>query len=79
MSESHQAVFLSHASQDAVAALRIAVTLRAARIVVWFDKDELTGGDAWDAKTPRTDCELCVVWAGDFGEHADTARGIFSD
>ncbi len=44
------AVFLSYTSQDAAAVLRIAETLRAAGIEVWFDKDELVGGDAWDAK-----------------------------
>jgi len=44
------AVFLSYASQDAEAVLRIAEALRAAGIVVWFDQDELVGGDAWDAK-----------------------------
>ena len=62
MSESAKAVFLSYASQDAAAVLRIAVALRAAGIVVWFDKDELTGGDAWDAKIRKqiADCVLFV-------------------
>ncbi len=46
----NQAVFLSYASQDAEAVLRIAEALRAAGVEVWFDKDELVGGDAWDAK-----------------------------
>jgi TolB-like protein len=50
MSDSARAVFLSYASQDAVAVLRLAEALRASGIVVWFDKDELVGGDAWDAK-----------------------------
>ena len=43
------AVFLSYASGDAAAAERIATTLRAAGIEVWFDQSELRGGDAWDA------------------------------
>lgn len=38
-----QAVFLSYASQDAAA-------LRASGVEVWFDQNELVGGDAWDAK-----------------------------
>ncbi len=50
MSESGKAVFLSYASQDAAAVLRIAEALRASGVEVWFDKDELVGGDAWDAK-----------------------------
>ncbi len=45
-----KAVFLSYASQDASAVERIAEALRAAGVEVWFDKNELTGGDAWDAK-----------------------------
>ena len=36
MSETKPAVFLSYASQDVVAALRICVALRAAGIEVWF-------------------------------------------
>jgi tetratricopeptide (TPR) repeat protein len=49
-SASRGAVFLSYASQDAAAVLRIAEALRAAGVEVWFDRDELVGGDAWDAK-----------------------------
>jgi hypothetical protein len=40
------AVFLSYASEDTPAVQRIADTLRAAGIEVWFDKSELRGGDA---------------------------------
>ena len=50
MSESAKAVFLSYASQDGVAALRICAALRASGIEVWFDQDALVGGDAWDQK-----------------------------
>jgi hypothetical protein len=49
----NKAVFLSYASQDAAAVLRIAVALRAAGTAGWFDKDEVVGGDAWDAKIRR--------------------------
>ncbi len=62
MSESSKAVFLSYASQDAVAVERIAEALRASGVEVWFDKDELVGGDAWDQKIRRQikECALFV-------------------
>jgi len=46
----NKAVFLSYASQDAEAVRRIAEALRASGVEVWFDQNELVGGDAWDAK-----------------------------
>ena len=49
-SAENKAVFLSYASQDAEAAKRIAEALRAAGVEVWFDQNELVGGDAWGAK-----------------------------
>lgn len=52
--DSHRAVFLSYASQDAEAARRIADALRAAGIEVWFDVEGgLETGDEWDAKIRR--------------------------
>ncbi len=59
---SARAVFLSYASQDADAARRICETLRTAGIEVWFDQNELVGGDAWDAKIRKqiADCALFV-------------------
>jgi hypothetical protein len=42
-------VFISYASQDAYAAMRIRDALREAGLEVWFDQNELRGGDAWDA------------------------------
>ena len=50
MSEPGKAVFLSYASQDAEAARRVADVRRAAGVEVWFDQNELVGGDAWDTK-----------------------------
>ena len=44
-----QAIFLSYASQDADAARRTCDALRSAGSEVWFDQNELRGGDAWDA------------------------------
>ncbi len=58
----NKAVFLSYASQDAEAVRRIAEALRAAGVEVWFDQNELVGGDAWDAKIRGqiTSCALFV-------------------
>jgi len=53
MNEANKAVFLSYASQDAEAAKRICEALRAAGLEVWFDQNELVGGDAWDQKIRR--------------------------
>ena len=61
MSETTKAVFLSYASQDAEAARRIAESLRAAGVEVWFDQNELVGGDAWDAKI-RGQIKECALF-----------------
>ncbi len=62
MADSSKAVFLSYASQDAGAVSRIAEALRATGVEVWFDKNELVGGDAWDQKIRRQikECALFV-------------------
>jgi hypothetical protein len=54
--------FLSYASEDAVAAQRLAEALRSAGMEVWFDREELRGGDAWDQKIRQQirDCRLFV-------------------
>jgi len=56
------AVFLSYASQDAAPVARIAEALRASGVEVWFDQNELVGGDAWDKKIRQQikDCALFV-------------------
>jgi TolB-like protein/Flp pilus assembly protein TadD len=63
MSESHKAVFLSYASQDAEAVRHVAEALRAAGIEVWFDQSELRGGDAWDRHIRKQihDCRLFIA------------------
>jgi TolB-like protein/Tfp pilus assembly protein PilF len=61
MSESSHAVFLSYASQDAEAAKRMAEALRGAGVEVWFDQNELVGGDAWDAKI-RGQISSCALF-----------------
>ncbi len=62
MAESTKAIFLSYAREDADAARRIADALRSQGLEVWFDENELRGGDAWDAKIRRqiNDCTLFV-------------------
>lgn len=62
MSASHQAVFLSYASQDAEAARRIRDALQAVGLDVWFDQSALRGGDAWDASIRRQikECALFI-------------------
>jgi TolB-like protein len=56
-------VFLSYASQDAMAAQRICAALRSAGIEVWFDQSELRGGDAWDRQIRERihDCRLFIA------------------
>ena len=62
MSEpANKAVFLSYASQDAEAARRICEALRATGVEVWFDQNELRGGDAWDAKI-RQQIKECALF-----------------
>ncbi len=58
---SGKAVFLSYTSQDAEAAKRLAEGLRAAGVEVWFDKEELRGGDAWDRKI-REQIRTCTLF-----------------
>jgi len=62
MTASSKAIFLSYASEDAEAARRICEALRAAGLTVWFDQNELRGGDAWDASIRKKikECALFV-------------------
>jgi TolB-like protein len=59
---SKSAIFLSYARDDLAAAARIGAALRAAGLEVWFDQNELVGGDAWDQKIRQqiADCALFV-------------------
>jgi hypothetical protein len=59
-SGSTRAVFLSYAREDTDAARRISDALRTHGVEVWFDQNELRGGDAWDQKIRRQigDCTL---------------------
>jgi TolB-like protein len=73
VTEPAKAVFLSYASQDAQAALRICEALRAAGIEVWFDQSELRGGDAWDQKI-RQQIRNCALFVPVISQ-ATSARG----
>ena len=55
-------VFISYASQDATAAARICEALQAVGVKVWFDRNALRGGDAWDAQIRKRihDCALFI-------------------
>src|SRR6185312_16046673 len=55
------AVFLSYASEDAAPASRICTSLRAAGVEVWFDQNELRGGDTWDAAI-REQIKACALF-----------------
>ena len=61
VTEPSRAVFISYASEDAEAALRICEALCAAGIEVWFDKSELRGGDAWD-QSIRKQIRTCALF-----------------
>jgi TolB-like protein/cytochrome c-type biogenesis protein CcmH/NrfG len=77
MSESAKAVFLSYARDDAAAARRVAEALRSSGLEVWFDENELRGGDAWDAKIRKqiNDCTLFVALISQHTE--ERAKGYF--
>ncbi len=62
MSGSAKSIFLSYASEDALAAQRICEALREAGVEVWFDQKELRGGDVWDQQIRQRihDCALFV-------------------
>jgi len=62
VAEASHAVFLSYASQDAEAAVRICKALRADGIEVFLDQSELRGGDVWDQRIRRQirDCALFI-------------------
>ena len=46
-------IFLSYASEDRAATRQLGAALTAAGLEVWYDENELGGGDAWDQKIRR--------------------------
>src|SRR6187551_189762 len=72
-----RAVFLSYARDDAAAARRIAEALRSAGLEVWFDENELRGGDTWDAKI-RTQIDACALFVPVISTHTqERTKGYF--
>jgi TolB-like protein/Tfp pilus assembly protein PilF len=71
MSGSANSIFLSYASEDAMAAEKICQALRAAGVEVWFDQKELRGGDVWDQQIRQRihDCALFVPVISAHTEH----------
>lgn len=67
------AVFLSYAHEDAGVARRMAEALRAVGIDVWFDENELRGGDAWDAKIKKQIRE-CALFVPVISQHTQARR-----
>ena len=57
----YSAVFLSYASQDAEVAKKICDALRSVGVEVWFDQNELVGGDQWDQKI-RGQVKACALF-----------------
>lgn len=62
MSDRSKAIFVSYASDDEPAAQRLHAGLSAAGFETWFDRNQLRGGDAWDARIRQQirDCTLFV-------------------
>src|SRR5271169_3910047 len=56
----NRAVFVSYAREDTASAQRIAEALRSRGVEVWFDQNELRGGDAWDQKIRRQIAECTL-------------------
>ena len=77
MSDSNKAIFLSYARDDASAARRIAEALRSSGLEVWFDENELRGGEAWDAKI-RKQIDACTLFLAVISQHTQArAKGYF--
>jgi TolB-like protein/tetratricopeptide (TPR) repeat protein len=77
VTESSHAVFLSYASQDAEPAQQICEALRAAGVEVWFDQNELRGGDAWD-QSIRKQIKTCALFIPVISRNAhDRVEGYF--
>jgi len=74
---SSRAVFLSYARDDTAAALRIAEALRSHGVDVWFDQNELRGGDAWDQKI-RKQIDACTLFVPIISRHTEErGKGYF--
>ncbi|MBI5769381.1 MAG: TIR domain-containing protein [Verrucomicrobia bacterium] len=71
------AIFLSYARDDAAAARRVAEALRSSGVEVWFDENELRGGDEWDRKI-RKQIDECTLFVPLISRHTEArAKGYF--
>ena len=71
------AVFLSYAREDTETARRLADALRGFGVEVWFDQNELRGGDSWDAKI-RGQIRTCTLFMPVISAHTqDRPEGYF--
>ncbi len=66
-------VFVSYASADRAMARTLRDTLAAAGLDVWFDEDELAGGEAWDAKI-RNQIRTCTYFMPVISETTQVRR-----
>ena len=72
-----KAIFLSYARDDAAAARRVAEALRSSGLEVWFDENELRGGDTWDAKI-RKQIDACALFIPIVSQTTESrAKGYF--
>jgi TolB-like protein len=72
-----RAVFLSYAREDTDAARRIAEALRSQGVEVWFDRAELRGGEAWDAKIKQQIRECALFMAVVSAHTQERTEGYF--
>jgi TolB-like protein/tetratricopeptide (TPR) repeat protein len=71
------AIFLSYAREDTDAARRIAEALRSGGLEVWFDQNELRGGDVWDQKI-RRQIKECTLFVPIISQHTQVrGEGYF--
>ena len=74
---SASAIFLSYARDDVAAARRVAEALRSSGVEVWFDENELRGGDEWDRKI-RKQIDDCTLFVPLISQHTEArAKGYF--
>ena len=77
MSDATKAVFVSYAREDTDAARRIAEALRSHGVEVWFDQNELRGGDAWDGKIKKQIRECALFLAVVSAQTQERTEGYF--
>ncbi|MBL8351028.1 MAG: toll/interleukin-1 receptor domain-containing protein [Burkholderiaceae bacterium] len=73
------AVFISYSRHDRQAAARLADTLQAAGVDIWFDRDELRPGDAWALSILRgiQNCSLFIPVVSQNTQREDRSRAYF--